>query len=99
MRLGGLQLEQSFFHFIVAAAPSLSFLFLSSLFLSLSSLSLPLKTPKETLLSASFSVSLAQEFPPDVQLLAQLRLLEYVARLPDEKPESEGNPFISNDLI
>ena len=47
------------------------------------------QTPREALLSGSFSLSLAQEFPPAVQVLAQLKLLEYVARLPHEKPESE----------
>lgn len=53
------------------------------------SLSLSLfQTPKEAVIGVAFSLSLAQEFPAHVQVLALLKLMDYLTSLPEEKPES-----------
>lgn len=45
--------------------------------------------PKEAVVDSSFSLALAREFPPQIQVHSLLRLLEYVSKLPEEKPEGE----------
>ena len=50
------------------------------------SLPLIVQTPKEAVIEMSFMLGLAQEFSALVQSTSVLRLLGYMADLPEEKP-------------
>ena len=51
----------------------------------------PLLTPQaaEAKVNIDFCVSVAQKFPPAVQVLAAYKLIHHLVQLPEEKPTSE----------
>lgn len=56
--------------------------------------------PSDAKIDAGFAVSVASHFPPALQLTAAFKLVEYLMKLPQEKPTSEflGEIIMTADM-